>query len=1053
MNRKPIQTVIAASVVLAALTLTAQAAKVINISGKLAPSTVQPTAAQPVTKAPELSKAQLDFFESKVRPILTSNCYKCHSTDPDAKLKGGLLLDSREGWLKGGENGPVIVPGDSAKSKLILAINYKDADLQMPPKGEKLSEKDIADLTTWVRMGAPDPRTTVAGKLTGLNDKARSHWAYQPVRKPAVPQVKETAWLHSPVDAFVLAKLEKNDMKPSPPASKEVLIRRATYDLIGLPPTPEEVQAFVDDKSPNAFEAVVNRLLASPHYGERWGRFWLDSARYSDTTGIEGNARGQEYRYAHAWTYRDYVIRSYNEDKPYDQFLMEQIAADQMPVSERDPSRLAALGFITVGKRFQNPNDVIDERIDALTKSTMALTVACARCHDHKFDPIPTADYYSLHGIFASTLEPGMIERGKPGMGKIEIRPSMSPAEAASMKAAKSTANASANNPAYADYLKLRTEIEQKNIATYYEMVQQKGDEFRKNAAGYVLIAMYGRKGDRDDLIARNKLIAEFKLNKEIYQQFRLRPREAAIFAPMIRFSELSADEIQSKARELLGEISSGKMTAGGKFGRLTINPLVVAAFREVSPDSIKTIRDVSAVYGKLFASIEPQAKAYIQANRAATTSAVKGFDESLVELIQIPAPVHAASEITDTDRLRTFIQEIPQQNGGAYRRFAFTELNELDLTHPGAPATPMLVTDSPNPHNSPIFIRGEAQNRGPVVPRQFLEILSGPNRRPFTMGSGRLELARAIASKENPLTARAMINRVWMHHFGEAFVRTPDDLGVQSEPPSHPELLDYLASRFMQEGWSLKNIHRMIMLSSTYQQSSDTNAVYSEKDPANRLLWRANLRRLDFEAIRDTMVQFTGKVDFTIGGKPVNLTDEPYSNRRSVYGYIDRGSVPELMQQFDFSDPDMTNSRRTSTIVPQQALFFMNSPMSIDVARKITSRPEFMAATDDAARVHAIYEVLFQRNPRAEEVQFAMDFVSEEKDNGTAKVALSADDLKKGPNRLARKFPKLAGAGKNADSRRAVQNQGELVDRKPMLPWELFTQALLFTNELAYVN
>jgi cytochrome c553 len=1023
--------------------------KVLTLNGsKSAVAAAKPAEA---AKAPQLSKAQSDFFEAKVRPVLAASCFKCHSTE-GGKVKGGLLLDSREGWMKGGENGAVIVPGDPTKSRLITAINYTDGDLQMPPKGEKLSPNEIADLTTWVKMGAPDPRTSAAGsKLTGLNDKAKAHWAYQPVRRPAVPQVKDASWVRSPVDAFVLAKLEQNGMTPSPVATKESLIRRATYDLIGLPPTPEEVEAFVSDTSPTAFAKVVDRLLASPHYGERWGRFWLDSARYSDTTGIEGNARNQEYRYAHAWTYRDYVIRAFNEDKPYDQFLMEQIAADKLPVTERDPSRLAALGFITVGKRFQNPNDVIDERIDALSKTTMGLTVACARCHDHKFDPIPTADYYSLHGIFASTVEPGMGGNGKYG-NKMESG-AMAAADAAEAKAAKMLASAGSNNPDFADYQQKRAAIEQKNRDAYYDMVLQKGDEFRKNAAGYVLIGMYGRKGDRDDLITRNKLIAEFGLDREIYQQFRLRPAEAAVFGPALKFAELPAAQIPVKARELLADIATGKLTGGGKFGRITVNPLVIAAFRNVSPESIKTLRDVTAIYGKLFADIEPQAKAYVQANRTATSAEVKGFDPSLVDLIQIPAPVHSVVEIADGDRLRSFIQELPQQNGAAYRKFSFTELNELDLTHPGAPAMPMIVTDAPVPHNSPIFIRGEAQNRGPIVPRQFLEILAGPNRKPFTIGSGRLELAQAIASKSNPLTARVMINRIWLHHFGEAFVRTPDDLGVQSETPSHPELLDYLASRFMQEGWSIKQMHRLIMLSSTYQQTSDTNLKYADKDPANRLLWRANLRRLDFEAIRDTMVQFTGKADLTVGGKPVNLTEEPYSNRRSVYGYIDRGNLPELMAQFDFSDPDMTNSKRTSTIVPQQALFFMNSPMSVDVARKVASRPEFMAATDDAGRVKAIYEVLYQRAPRPEEIAFAMDFVSEEKDNGEAQPNSAVADGRKTPGKFARKFQKANGGGKYADSRRPVQNRGDYVERKALSAWELYTQALLFTNELAYVN
>ena len=1041
--------VLSATILCAAMAGIAFAKVVPQAAPAVKPAPQAPPAA---VKPPELTKPQLDFFETKVRPVLSANCYKCHSTEA-GKVKGGLLLDSREGWMKGGENGPVIVPGDPAKSKLIIALSYKDADLQMPPKGEKLSEREIADLTTWVRMGAPDPRVSGGGsKLTGLNDKARAHWAYQKVKTPAVPQVKETSWVRTAVDSFVLARLEQNGMQHSPPASKEALIRRATYDLIGLPPTPEEVQAFVSDTSPKAFEKVVDRLLASPQYGERWGRFWLDSARYSDTTGYEGNIQGMAYRYAHAWTYRDYVIKAFNDDKPYDQFLMEQIAADKLPVSERDPSRLAALGFITVGKRFQNPNDTIDERIDALSKTTMGLTVACARCHDHKFDPIPTADYYSLHGIFASTIEPGAPQNRK--FGGMKDDGAMAAAEAYAARVTSNIAKADSKNPAYADYLKQRSEIEKKNTEIYYDVVEKIGAEFRKRADGYLLVAMVGRRGDRDAQLERVKMIAEFNLDRGIFQAIRIRPSEMMIVGPLARFSDIPVDQFAAKAPEVLAEIKSGKLEMNNKFGRTTmINPLVVAAFKDVSPESLKGPRDVANVYAKLFASLEPKAKEFIAANRAATTTMeIKGFDPYLVALLQMPVDIHPAVEIADSEKLRSAIAEIPQQNGKAYSSFEFNQLNELDLTHPGAPATPMLVMDSPTPRNSPIFIRGEAQNKGPIVPRQFLEILAGPNRQPFTNGSGRLELAQAIASKSNPLTARVMINRIWLHHFGEGFVRTPDDLGVQSEPPSHPLLLDYLASRFMQEGWSIKQMHRLIMLSNTYQQTSDTNAKYADKDPGNRLLWRANLRRLDFEAIRDTMVHFTGKLDLTVGGKPVNLTDEPYSNRRSVYGYIDRGNLPELMAQFDFSDPDMTNSHRTTTIVPQQALFFMNSPMSIDVARKVTGRREFVSAADDAARVQAIYEVLYQRAPRPEEVQFAMDFVSEEKDEGPTAIASAGNDLRPGPGR-GKKFQKPNGGGKYGDARRPVQNQGEYVDRKSMTPWELYTQALLFTNEIAYVN
>jgi hypothetical protein len=379
-----------------------------------------------------------------------------------------------------------------------------------------------------------------------------------------------------------------------------------------------------------------------------------------------------------------------------------------------------------------------------------------------------------------------------------------------------------------------------------------------------------------------------------------------------------------------------------------------------------------------------------------------------------------------------------------------------------------MVVVDKDEPKDSPIFIRGEQANRGPVVPRQFLEILSPKDRKPFKNGSGRLELAEAIASKDNPLTARVMVNRIWMHHFGQGFVRTPDDLGVQSELPSHPELLDYLATQFVNNGWSIKAMHRAIMLSSTYQQNSETNNAYAQKDPDNRLLWRANLRRLDFEAVRDSMLMFTGKMDLAQGGKPVNLTDEPYSNRRSVYGYIDRGNLPELMSQFDFADPDMTNSKRTSTIVPQQALFFMNSPMAVDVARKVTSRPEFVNAPTDAKRVAALYEVLFQRQPRAAEVRFASEFLqSAGAYNAPEATADAAEEATSSKRPMSKKEMRKAEQQKQLKRQRemamlkqkkngpraAIRNTGELVERKPLTPWEQYAQALLFTNEIVYVN
>ncbi len=983
-------------------------------------------AAAPAPTTKPLTKQEIDFFETKIRPILADNCYECHSMQ-EHKSKGGLVLDSKDGWMKGGKHGPEIVPGDPSKSFLIKAINYGVKDYEMPPD-DKLEPQEIALLTQWVRMGAPDPRVSTGGKLTGLTDVARAHWSYQPVKNPPVPNVQNKSWVKTPVDSFILAKLESKDMKPAPPASRETLIRRATYDLIGLPPTPQEVSDFVNDPSPNAFAKVVDRLLASPHYGERWGRYWLDTARYSDTTGNE-DKKG-EYRYPFAWTYRDYVINAFNADKPYDQFIKEQLAADLMPLTKDDPERQAALGFLTVGKRFQNPNDTIDERIDAVTKGTMALTVSCARCHDHKFDPIPQADYYSLHGIFASTIEP--VE--KPIVSK------------------------NPKDPAYAEFAKKLAVLEQKDRDLYYNLVKEKSEEFRKNAAWYLLVEAYGKKNrDADVVKQRNEIINQHHLDRGIWQTgAQNMRRQTSVFGPMMMFANIDGD-FASGAKDVLAKILAKKKTFKG-----AINPLVLKAFAAVPPDSLKSLQDVALVYGQLFASIDSQAKEYLDKCRNTKSPEIYGYSDDLVELFNNPVDIETAPNLT-TDRLTEIAPTLPVVNRKGYDELILGQINEFLLTDPGSPPRAMVVADSPKPKNSPIFIRGDAAQRGEIVPRRFLEVLSPKNRKNFTNGSGRLELAEAIVDPRNPLTARTIVNRIWMHHFGQGFVRTPDDLGVQCEDPSHPELLDYLARRFMQDGWSIKKLHRLIMLSSVYQESSDTTTAYENVDPDNRLLWRANLRKLDFEAVRDSMLVFTGELDETLGGKPVNLTDEPYSDRRSVYGYIDRGKVPELMSQFDFADPDMTNSKRTNTIVPQQALFFMNSPMAVNVARKVTQLPEFTNATTIEDRVRALYTVLYQREPQPQEIQFARAFLEDAGLNGkpTTQPSLAAQKQREREARIEQaqlekqrqRFEQIMAKQKH-NSRAAIKNSdGDFVLRKQLTPWEQYAQALLFTNEIAYVN
>lgn len=776
-----------------------------------------------MASAAELTSAQSDFFENKIRPVLADNCYKCHSAQAE-RVKGGLLLDTKEGMLKGGDSGPAIVPGDPGKSLLIKAISYTDPDLQMP-KDKKLPDDVIADLTAWIKMGAPDPRTGATLAKT-LSDRT-NHWAWQPVKAQPIPEVSDAGWCQTPVDNFILAKLDANGLKPNPPADKRTLIRRASFDLIGLPPTPEEVQAFVDDDSTNAFAKVVDRLLASPHYGERWGRHWLDVARYSDTKG-QPKRNTEDNLNPWAWTYRDYVIRSFNEDKPYDVFVKEQIAADRMSTSQRNPTNLAALGFLTVGDHFMGmQNDVINDRIDVVCKGFLALTVTCARCHDHKFDPIPQQDYYSLHGVFASSIEPKI----EPVINKVN------------------------DSPAYEDYYHQRQEL-----------------AFR-----------------------------EENLKESIPKFQKMKDREAV-----------------KKAQQTLREVEH--------------------------------------------------------------------------------------------------------------------EINELEFTNLAAPLRAMVLVDAAQGHDSPVFIRGEAGNRGAIAPRRFLAVLSGPNRPVWENGSGRAELAMAIANKNNPLTARVMVNRIWLHHFGAGIVTTPDDFGMMSDPPSHPELLDYLAENFMTNGWDIKKMHRLIMLSSVYQESCVNNPRYALVDPDNRLLWRANLRRLEYEPLRDSLLAIGGMLDPTLYGRPVNLKQYPDSTRRTIYDFVDRANIDDVLINFDFATPDMVTGLRHQTTVPQQALFLMNSPLVIQLARRLVAMTGFENNMDETARLNFLYERIYQRPPTPEETELGLEFVQQTplRDDPNTDLASNNDDNGR------KKFKANRQNGKR---------------RAPLTSWEEYAQALLQANETSFIN
>lgn len=815
------------------------------LSVRFAPGAVAaPAHALPPQTAADVSPEDAELFETRVRPLLARRCIACHG---EKQQSGGLRLDAPEALARGGGRGAALVSGEPDKSLLVAAVRQTDA-LKMPPSG-KLEPQEIELLTAWVRRGAPWPGYHMADLLKKAANGAylltpgqKNHWAFRAVRKPSLPRVRNAAWIKSPIDTFLLAGLEARALKPSPAADRRTLIRRATFDLIGLPPTAEEVEAFRKDPSPNAFEKIVDRLLASPRYGERWGRHWLDVARYADTKGYVFN---EDTVYHNAYTYRDYVIRAFNSDLPYDQFLREQLAADRLAQGE-DRRSLAALGFLTLGRRFlNNIHDIIDDRIDVTCRGLMGLTVGCARCHDHKFDPVPARDYYSLYGIFASSQEP-----------------------AAGVPIATPSANA-----AYAEY-------QAKTAAAAKEITE----------------------------IERSQIAL-------------LRRRVAEPAASLPQEVKVQLQKIKQNDKRPIPEAPERKLEP---------------YFEAMAMSRLKALRETQ---------------------------------------------------------------------------------DALKRSAPPMPDLAMTLQDAPRAAEARVFLRGNPRNPGPTVPRRFLQVLSGPERREFKEGSGRLELAQAIANRENPLTARVLVNRVWAYHFGEGLVRTPGDFGLRGEPPTHPELLDYVAARFMEDGWSIKKLHKLLMLSSAYQQRSDSDPRSAAIDPENRLLWRQSRQRLDLEGLRDSLLFVAGSLDDTMGGPSMELTSAPYSKRRTVYGFINRQNLQGMYRTFDFASPDTTSARRYRTSVPQQALFFLNSLFVIEQAQHLARRVE--ATPDAAGRVQALYRIVFARAPEPEELTSGVHFLE------TPSAQISRAAYIPEPNRPA---PHLT-------------------------PLERYAQGLLMTNEFCFVD
>jgi hypothetical protein len=872
-----------------------------------------------------------DFFESRVRPILADSCFKCHGP---AKQSSGLRLDSREAMLTGGDNGPALVPGDAAASMIVRALSYEHDEIKMPPKG-KLGDPAVAAIRQWVKAGAYWPETG-GPTVQPADTSSRPHWAFQPVRRPTPPAASDPAWISTPIDAFILAKLDADGLTPSPRADRRTLLRRLSFDLIGLPPTAEQVEAFEADDRPDAYARVVDRLLASPEYGERWGRHWLDVARYADTKGYVFTA---ERRYPFSYTYRDYVVGAFNRDLPFDRFIVQQIAADRLPLGD-DPRPLAAMGFLTVGRRFLNDrHEIIDDRIDVVTRGLLGLTVSCARCHDHKFDPIPTADYYALYGVFANSVEPDMLPALLPAG---DSRLAEEAAHADRVRAAV------ARREAYlADRRRDALDDFQSRLSKYFQAAWEL--DFNPRHPSLATLAA-------DRALDPNHLRAlASSLRRGLNLVTRDRERES-VLQVWRSYSGLKPDEFAAKSAGL----------AAGFAGR-GIHPLLARALAAKPPAGMA---DVVARFTELFDGVESRLR---QAKAKGTATLADAEWESFRQAIF--GPNGLAGLAADSDR---FLLTRSQKEQLA----RFDEAIEA-VKRSAPPAVPrgMVMNDAPKIAEPHIFKRGNPNRHGEQVPRRFLKVLSGPDRKPFTDGSGRLELARAIVDPANPLTARVLVNRVWAWHFGSGLVDSASDFGRRSDPPSHPELLDWLADELIRSGWSMKALHRLIVLSSTYRQRSELRPDCRDRDPRNRRLWRYNRRRLDFEAMRDAVLAAAGTIDLRPGGASVMIDEPPFPTRRTLYGFIDRQNLDPVYRTFDFAVPNATTPKRFVTTVPQQALFLMNSPFLQQQARRLAAEVDReaggdAASSDPADRVRRLYRRVLGRSPADHEIEAAARFL-----------------------------------------------------------------------------
>ena len=840
-------------------------------------------------------------FETRVRPVLAKNCYSCHRQT----AMGGLRLDSREAILKGGNSGTAVEPGKPDESLLVKVVEQTHDRLRMPPAG-KLSADDISALREWVAGGAYWPKETpteTTAKTTEytITPEHRGFWSFQPVKRPSIPSV--TASVSNPVDAFVRARLEKEGLQPAPRADKRTLIRRATIDLTGLPPTPDEVQAFLSDESADAFSKVVDRLLASPRYGERWARYWLDVARYADDSFLSTEDRP----YPSSWRYRNWVIEALNKDMPYDRFIKAQIAGDQI-------GEPAGTGFYALSPEMQ------DDRVDATTRGFLGLTVACAQCHDHKYDPIPTKDFYSIQAIFSNT--------------KLDEAP----------LAEKSTVESW-------NLQKKAVDKAEESLKKFYErQTQEVGEMLASRSDEYILAARGLTRAtglDAETVQRWRKYLENPKKDHSLLKGWFDAKDDAALRAEAARLKQLILEIVEEKKIvDKKNEITLG------------LNPerqdLAVATLVSLEREKYVFWRD-------LFAKATQDSGGVRK-----TPDGVFHYGDGQVDRFLQGMWV---------DHLALLKKQVSTAKAALPEKYPFFQI----------------LSDKTKIEEGRVLIRGDRNNPGEPAPRRFLAILSSEQRTPFTKGSGRLELAEAIADPGNPLTPRVLVNRVWMHHFGRGIVGTPSNFGQIGERPTHPELLDYLASEFISNGWSLKKLHRQIMLSETYALSANEIEPNKTKDASNTLYWRANRRRLDVEALRDSMLFVSGRLDTT----PAEAKAEPLhkTNKRTIYGFIGRRKLDGMLALFDFPQPVSTSESRMRTNVPPQRLFLMNSPFVEEQAIGLAERVKREGSADDQ-KIRSAYKLVFGREPTERELQIGLEFLRDGDWTQYARVLLTSNEF-----------------------------------------------------------